>query len=67
MSWCKSLVNLTKEQKQLKMIERGGEESDPIQSLKLSAMGTFWVQNAIRNGDLAAGHGPVSIVIACIR
>jgi len=33
-----------------------------IQSPKLLAMGTFWVQNAVRNGDLAAGRSSVRIV-----
>ena len=33
-----------------------------IQSLKLLAMGTFWVQNAIRNRDPVAGHSSVRIM-----
>jgi len=44
----------------------GATRQDPIQSPKLSATGTFRVQNAVRNGDPAAGRGPVRIVMACI-
>jgi len=38
------------------------EPLDPIQSLKLSAMGTLWVQNTVTNRDLADGHHPIMIV-----